>query len=64
MFFFLTLRAHLSVLTLGSNKTLGQLKPDCYNARAKAVENFVKNRVDTIEKPIFTRDWNGKWQNQ
>lgn len=44
----------------GSDKTLAEDKPDEVNARAKAVENFVKDIPFAITNPIF--DWEGEYQ--
>ena len=44
----------------GSDKTLAESKPDEVSARAKAVENFVKDIPFAIANPIF--DWDGEYQ--
>lgn len=44
----------------GSDKTLAEDKPDEVNARAKAVDNFVKDIPFAIANPIF--DWEGEYQ--
>jgi XTP/dITP diphosphohydrolase len=44
----------------GSPATLAQYKPDHFNARAKAVEAFVKDVLWTI-RPII-EEWKGPWQ--
>ena len=44
----------------GAEKTLAEDKPDSCSARAKAVENFVKDIPFAIVNPIF--DWTGTYQ--
>lgn len=47
-------------LPLGATLTLAEAKPDAVNARAKAVEAFMKNERLTIVKTIDR--WDGCWQ--
>ena len=44
----------------GSDFTLAESKPDVYNARAKAVLNFAKDKFISFQKPIVS--WDGAWQ--
>lgn len=44
----------------GSTTTLAQNKPDCFNARAKAVEALVKGNI--WAKHSIIENWNGPWQ--
>jgi len=43
----------------GSEKTLAEFKPDCYNPRALAVKAFVEKRLNRYPA-LF--DWEGPWQ--
>jgi XTP/dITP diphosphohydrolase len=45
----------------GADTTLAESKPDQFNARAKAVEAFVKIKPCIIHEAIYK--WDGKWQN-
>ena len=47
-------------LPYGANKTLAEAKPDSVNARAKAVEALVNNKVYKQVPPVT--EWHGKWQ--
>ena len=42
-----------------SNKTLAEYKPDCFNARALAVQAFLNEEVHCICDLLY---WKGKWQ--
>ena len=44
----------------GSNKTLGEDKPDRHNARALAVRNFLRERSYKTLSPL--PNWEGPWQ--
>lgn len=44
----------------GSDQTLAQFKPDSVNARAKAVEALVENRI--YKQVPAIKEWHGKWQ--
>lgn len=44
----------------GSTKTLAELSNDEYNARAAAVDNFMKNNYHTVVKALY--NWDGPWQ--
>jgi inosine/xanthosine triphosphate pyrophosphatase family protein len=44
----------------GSKYTLGESKPDSFNARAKVVEAFVLKMPISVHAPLF--DWKGSWQ--
>jgi XTP/dITP diphosphohydrolase len=46
----------------GAELTLAESKPDCYSARAKAVEAFVKG--DIYAKHPLIEQWKGPWQNE
>ena len=43
-----------------NNFTLAETKPDAFNARAKAVLNFTKDKFIAFKKPIV--NWDGAWQ--
>ncbi len=43
-----------------AGKTLAEDKPDCYNARALAVQAFLENKVYKI-MPVI-KEWQGPWQ--
>lgn len=47
-------------LPQGSKETLAQAKPDCFNARAKAVEALMKEDIYRMHPVI--ENWNGPWQ--
>ena len=47
-------------LPKGAKKTLGESKPDRYNARALAVKSFLRGKPTSIHEPLH--DWQGKWQ--
>jgi XTP/dITP diphosphohydrolase len=47
-------------LPQGSKETLAQSKPDCFNARAKAVEALMKGEIYLMHPVI--ENWNGPWQ--
>lgn len=44
----------------GSTKTLGEEKPDAYNARAKAVSALMSR--DVFAKKTIMEEWKGPWQ--
>ena len=44
----------------GARHTLGESKPDRYNARALAVKNFLKGRAYRTLPPL--KNWEGPWQ--
>ena len=44
----------------GHSSTLAEAKPPEVNARALAVENFVKKKIYQIHQPII--NWHGSWQ--
>lgn len=46
----------------GSEKTLAESKPDCYNARAQAVQAFIQGALWTTHPVIKT--WEGPWQSK
>src|SRR5262249_41904867 len=46
----------------GATKTLAEFKPDTINARAKAVEAFIKGKIYT--KHPLIEHWDGLWQNK
>ncbi len=43
----------------GSKHTLGEEKPDCFNARALAVVNFLNENPSNLLEPLC---WSGEWQ--
>lgn len=45
----------------GAAYTLAESKPDCYNARAQAVEAFIRGDI-YIKHPVI-QEWKGLWQN-
>lgn len=49
-------------LPKGAEETLAEFKPDQFNARAKAVESFMKNQIWMTCPAI--KDWEGPWQNR
>ena len=44
----------------GATETLAQSKPDKFNARAKAVDALINNKLLTEHAPIDK--WEGPWQ--
>lgn len=46
----------------GTSKTLAEAKPDSVNARAKAINAFVRDDPASVHKPIRADEWKGKWQ--
>jgi XTP/dITP diphosphohydrolase len=49
-------------LPTGATETLAQSKPDQFNARAKAVEALIKNKV-WMTCPVI-KEWTGPWQQE